>query len=175
MNDVMYVFGGRDQQGHYLNDLAALRISDGQWHIFTVMGLLPSARAGHSLTAIHQQIILAGGAQNTTSPPNVDFGIMYKLDVERCKPRWESPSSTILCMNSSTITFSRVERREPTISNICTSSCSTFSKSTALIHTQTVRIVSNSVLSVLIYLCFLVIQASIKKNDRTQGLFRGPS
>src|SRR5262249_25128067 len=61
VNDTMYVFGGRIQDGTDLGDLAAFRISTRRWYMFQNMGPSPSARSGHSMTTYGKHIIVLAG------------------------------------------------------------------------------------------------------------------
>lgn len=155
VDDVMYIFGGRDQQGHFLNDLAALRLKDCQWRIFTVMGLSPSPRAGHTLTAVRQQLILAGGIQNTEFPPNADLDFMYTLDVKQLQPTWASSSSTIRCLPCLTSgSATLVKRRGSDISEISTSSHSACSITTDITSIRDVRVQVFFLLCADLLICF---------------------
>lgn len=133
VDDVMYVFGGRDQRGHCLDDLAALRIKDRQWRIFTITGPSPLPRAGHTLTAVRQQITLTGGVQNVGYPYNADLEFFYTLDVRKLEPPWESSSSAISRLY-------KAKQIDSEISDIRTSSHSAFSMNTDVTSIRGVRI-----------------------------------
>ena len=60
VDDVMYVFGGRTEEGADLGDLAAFRIGSRRWYTFTKMGPSPSPRSGHSMTTVNKQIVVIG-------------------------------------------------------------------------------------------------------------------
>lgn len=68
----MYVFGGYDAGGFFLNELWSLcafrRTSDGgtaplaaSWELVVPSGTVPAAVQGHSLTAVGQRLVLFGG------------------------------------------------------------------------------------------------------------------
>src|SRR5882757_348069 len=61
VNDVMYIFGGRTEEGTDLGDLAAFRITSKRWYTFQNMGPSPSPRSGHSMTAYRDKIIVLAG------------------------------------------------------------------------------------------------------------------
>lgn len=139
VDDVMYIFGGRDQRGYFLNDLAALRIKDHQWRVFTVTGPSPLPRAGHTLTAVRQQIILTGGVQNVRYPYDADLEFFYTLDVEKLEPHWESSSSTISHFECSKFAWYKAKQNDSDISDIHTSSHSAFSMNTDITSIRDVR------------------------------------
>lgn len=139
VDDVMYVFGGRDQRGRCLDDLAALRMQDCQWRVLTVKGPSPLSRAGHTLTAVRQQITLTGGLQNVGSPHNADLEFIYTLDVRRLEPPWESSSSAIRSLIGSKTPFYKFKQIGSEISDIRTSSHSAFSMNTDITSIRDVR------------------------------------
>ena len=85
VNDVMYIFGGRTQEGDDLGDLAAFRITSRRWYTFQNMGPSPSPRSGHSMTAYDKQIVvLAGEPSSTERDPN-ELSLAYVLDTAKIR------------------------------------------------------------------------------------------
>lgn len=80
VDDVMYVFGGRTEDGSDLGDLAAFRISTRRWYTFQNMGPSPSPRSGHSMTAVGKSVVVLGGEPSSASTTFNDLGILYVLD-----------------------------------------------------------------------------------------------
>lgn len=81
VDDVVYVFGGRDVHGKDLGDLAAFRISNQRWYMFQNMGPSPMAKSGHSLCAAHGKVFVIGGESNLS--PQVqkdDPNVIHILD-----------------------------------------------------------------------------------------------
>lgn len=85
VNDVMYIFGGRTQEGDDLGDLAAFRITSRRWYTFQNMGPAPSPRSGHSMTAFDKQIVvLAGEPSSIQRDPN-ELSLVYLLDTAKIR------------------------------------------------------------------------------------------
>ena len=85
VNDVMYIFGGRTQEGDDLGDLAAFRITSRRWYTFQNMGPAPSPRSGHSMTAYDKQIVvLAGEPSSVQRDPN-ELSLVYLLDTAKIR------------------------------------------------------------------------------------------
>ena len=85
VGDVMYIFGGRTEEGTDLGDLAAFRITSRRWYTFQNMGPSPSPRSGHSMTAYGKQIVvLAGEPSLTSSDPN-ELSLVYILDTVKIR------------------------------------------------------------------------------------------
>ena len=81
IDDVMYIFGGRDVNGKDLGDLAAFRITNQRWYMFQNMGPAPSARSGHAMVAAHGKIFVVGGEANAASAQvRDDPSIVHVLD-----------------------------------------------------------------------------------------------
>ncbi|KAL6410410.1 cell polarity protein tea1p [Ilyonectria robusta] len=85
VDDVMYVFGGRTEEGTDLGDLAAFRISSRRWYTFQNMGPSPSSRSGHSMTTVGKSIVVIGGEPSTASASVNDLGILYVLDTSKIR------------------------------------------------------------------------------------------
>jgi hypothetical protein len=82
VNDVMYIFGGRTDEG---TDLAAFRISSRRWYTFQIMGPWPSPRSGHSITAHGKQIIVLAGEPSSAHGDTAELSIVYMLDTAKIR------------------------------------------------------------------------------------------
>lgn len=86
VDDVVYVFGGRDVHGKDLGDLAAFRISNKRWYMFQNMGPAPMAKSGHSLCAAHGKVFVIGGESNLAPEvPRDDPNVIHILDTGKIK------------------------------------------------------------------------------------------
>jgi Galactose oxidase, central domain len=85
VGDVMYIFGGRTEEGADLGDLAAFRISSRRWYTFQNMGPAPSPRSGHTMTACQQQIIVLGGEPSTPPRDPSELNLVYVLDTSKIR------------------------------------------------------------------------------------------
>ena len=85
VNDVMYIFGGRSEEGTDLGDLAAFRITSRRWYTFQNMGKSPSPRSGHSMTAYNQQIIVLAGEPSSTPADPGELSLVYLLDTAKIR------------------------------------------------------------------------------------------
>ncbi|POR32568.1 Tip elongation aberrant protein 1 [Tolypocladium paradoxum] len=85
VDDVMYVFGGRTEEGSDLGDLAAFRISSRRWYTFQNMGPSPSPRSGHSMTTVGKSIVVLGGEPSSAAAAINDLGILYVLDTTKIR------------------------------------------------------------------------------------------
>lgn len=92
VDDVMYIFGGRTEDGADLGDLAAFRITSRRWYTFQNMGPSPSPRSGHSMTAVGKSVIVLGGEPSSATAAVNDLAIVYCLDTT--KIRYPNDSST---------------------------------------------------------------------------------
>jgi hypothetical protein len=81
----MYIFGGRTEEGTDLGDLAAFRISSRRWYTFQNMGPTPSARSGHSMTAVGKSVIVVGGEPSSATTQVNDLSIVYVLDTTKIR------------------------------------------------------------------------------------------
>ena len=85
VNDVMYIFGGRTEDGTDLGDLAAFKVTSRRWFTFQNMGPAPSPRSGHSMTAFGKQIVVLAG-EPSSAPRNVDeLSMVYVLDTGKIR------------------------------------------------------------------------------------------
>ncbi|KAJ5805479.1 uncharacterized protein N7503_003081 [Penicillium pulvis] len=92
VGDVMYVFGGRTDEGIDLGDLSAFRISSRRWYSFQNMGPAPSPRSGHSMTAFGKQIIVMAGEPSSAPRDANELSMAYILDTS--KIRYPNDSGT---------------------------------------------------------------------------------
>lgn len=85
VDDVMYIFGGRTEEGADLSDLAAFRITSRRWYTFQNMGPSPSGRSGHSMTTVGKSIVVVGGEPSTPTSQVNDLSIVYVLDTTKIR------------------------------------------------------------------------------------------
>ncbi|KXS96273.1 hypothetical protein AC578_3866 [Pseudocercospora eumusae] len=85
VGDVMYIFGGRNEEGNDLGDLAAFRISSRRWYTFQNMGPSPSPRSGHSMTTVGKQIVVLAGEPSSAPRDPVELGLAYFLDTSKIR------------------------------------------------------------------------------------------
>lgn len=85
VGDVMYVFGGRTEEGNDLGDLAAFRISSRRWYTFQNMGPSPSPRSGHSMTASGKHIVVLGGEPSSAPRDASELSLIYFLDTSKIR------------------------------------------------------------------------------------------
>ncbi|KAF2105109.1 hypothetical protein NA57DRAFT_63290 [Rhizodiscina lignyota] len=85
VDDTMYIFGGRVQDGSDLGDLAAFRISSRRWYMFQNMGMSPSARSGHSMTAFGKHIVVLGGEPSSAPHDPKELSLSYVLDTSKIR------------------------------------------------------------------------------------------
>lgn len=85
VNDVMYIFGGRTDEGMDLGDLAAFRISTRRWYSFQNMGPAPSPRSGHSMTAFGKQILVMAGEPSSAPREPTELSLVYILDTAKIR------------------------------------------------------------------------------------------
>lgn len=85
VDDVMYIFGGRTEEGTDLGDLAAFRISSRRWYTFQNMGPSPSPRSGHSMTTVGKSIVTLGGEPSSAATAVSDLGVLYVLDTTKIR------------------------------------------------------------------------------------------
>ena len=93
VNDVMYVFGGRTDEGMDLGDLSAFRISSRRWYSFQNMGPAPSPRSGHSMTAFGKQIIVMAGEPSSAPRDPAELSMAYILDTSKIRYPNDSQSA----------------------------------------------------------------------------------
>lgn len=94
VGDVMYIFGGRTEEGTDLGDLAAFRISSRRWYTFQNMGPSPSPRSGHSMTTVGKQIVVLAGEPSSAPRDPVELGMAYLLDTSKIRYPPDSASQT---------------------------------------------------------------------------------
>lgn len=85
VDDVMYIFGGRTEEGADLGDLAAFRITSRRWYTFQNMGPSPSPRSGHSMTAVGKTIVVVGGEPSSATAAVNDLALVYCLDTTKIR------------------------------------------------------------------------------------------
>ncbi|KAI9808783.1 MAG: hypothetical protein M1825_003936 [Sarcosagium campestre] len=85
VGDVMYIFGGRTEEGTDLGDLAAFRITSRRWYTFQNMGPSPSPRSGHSMTAYGKQIVVLGGEPSSAPRDPAELSMVYVLDTGKIR------------------------------------------------------------------------------------------
>ena len=85
VGDVMYIFGGRTEEGTDLGDLAAFRIGSRRWYTFQNMGPSPSPRSGHSMTTVGKQIVVLAGEPSSAPRDPVELSHAYFLDTSKIK------------------------------------------------------------------------------------------
>jgi Galactose oxidase, central domain len=94
VGDVMYVFGGRTEEGTDLGDLAAFRLSTRRWYTFQNMGPSPSPRSGHSMTAYGKQIIVLAGEPSSAPRDPGELSMVYILDTAKIRyPNDQPPAA----------------------------------------------------------------------------------
>ena len=81
----MYVFGGRSEEGTDLGDLAAFRITSRRWYTFQNMGISPSPRSGHSMTAYGKQIVVLAGEPSSAPEDPGELSLVYILDTAKIR------------------------------------------------------------------------------------------
>ena len=85
VGDVMYIFGGRTEEGTDLGDLAAFRITSRRWYTFQNMGPSPSPRSGHSMTSYGKQIIVLAGEPSSAPRDPGELSLVYVLDTGKIR------------------------------------------------------------------------------------------
>ena len=85
VDDVMYIFGGRSEEGADLGDLAAFRITSRRWYTFQNMGTSPSPRSGHSMTAYGKQIVVLAGEPSSAPMDPGELSLVYVLDTSKIR------------------------------------------------------------------------------------------
>ena len=85
VDDVMYIFGGRTEEGTDLGDLAAFRITSRRWYTFQNMGPSPSPRSGHSMTAFGKQIVVLAGEPSSAARDPSELSMVYVLNTVKIR------------------------------------------------------------------------------------------
>lgn len=91
VNDVMYIFGGRTEEGTDLGDLAAFRIPSKRWYTFQNMGPSPSPRSGHSMTAYRDKIVVLAGEPSSAPRDPSELSMVYVLDTAKIRYPNDAP------------------------------------------------------------------------------------
>lgn len=125
VNDTMYIFGGRIQDGTDLGDLAAFRISSRRWYMFQNMGMSPSPRSGHSMTAVGSHIVVLAGEPSSAPRDPTELSWSYVLDTKKIRyPPSESMPQGALPLRK----FSNDQSRIPQKSNNPTANPQNYSR-----------------------------------------------
>lgn len=85
VGDVMYIFGGRTEEGNDLGDLAAFKIPSRRWFTFQNMGPSPSPRSGHSMTAVGKSIYVVAGEPSSAPRDAAELSLIYCLDTAKIR------------------------------------------------------------------------------------------
>ncbi|CEP17636.1 hypothetical protein [Parasitella parasitica] len=88
-DDVIYIIGGKSENGIELNDLCAFKIKSRRWFRFQNMGPSPSPRHALTMTAVNHRLIVLGG-DNETSKMD-DSSLIYILDSSKIKYPIDTP------------------------------------------------------------------------------------
>ncbi|CAI2168279.1 5442_t:CDS:10 [Funneliformis geosporum] len=107
IEDVMYIFGGKGQDGLDLSDLGALKLSNQRWYMFSKMGIPPSPRRFHAMTASREKVLIFGGDCLQISKPDED-GTINILDTSKIK----YPTSPSNSTKSSQITTQKSQQAQ---------------------------------------------------------------
>ena len=94
VGDVMYIFGGRTEEGTDLGDLAAFKITSRRWYTFQNMGPSPSPRSGHSMTTVGKSVVVLAGEPSSAPRDPVELGMAYLLDTSKIRYPPDSASQT---------------------------------------------------------------------------------
>ena len=94
VDDVMYIFGGRTEEGTDLGDLAAFKIGSRRWYTFQNMGPSPSPRSGHSMTAVGKTIVVVGGEPSSPATAMNDLALVYCLDTTKIRYPNDAPAGS---------------------------------------------------------------------------------
>ncbi|KAG2173686.1 hypothetical protein INT43_005106 [Umbelopsis isabellina] len=88
VDDVLYIFGGRAGDGQLLGDLRVFNNftskQDKRWYMFQNMGPSPSPRAGHTMTAVKDKVLVLGG-EPANGIKSEDASMIYILDTNKIK------------------------------------------------------------------------------------------
>lgn len=88
VDGVMYIHGGRLEDGTDLGDLAAFRIESSRWYYFQNMGPSPSPRSGHGMSAYGKKVLLFGGEPSSAlslSESAEDLELVFVLDTTKIR------------------------------------------------------------------------------------------
>ncbi|KAM3580775.1 hypothetical protein VKS41_006834 [Umbelopsis sp. WA50703] len=84
VDEVLYIFGGRAADGQLLGDLCAFKFSNRRWYMFQNMGPAPTPRAGHTMTALKDKVMVLGG-EPANGIKSEDASMIYVLDTSKIK------------------------------------------------------------------------------------------
>ncbi|KAF1803775.1 hypothetical protein FB192DRAFT_1277691 [Mucor lusitanicus] len=87
--DVIYIIGGKGENGVELNDLCAYKIKSRRWFRFQNMGPSPSPRHGLTMTAVSHRLIVLGGDNETAKME--DASSIFILDSTKIKYPTDTP------------------------------------------------------------------------------------
>ncbi|AEO65685.1 uncharacterized protein THITE_2112908 [Thermothielavioides terrestris NRRL 8126] len=113
VDDVMYIFGGRNEEGADLGDLAAFRITSHRWYTFQNMGPSPSPRSGHSMTTVGKTIVVVGGEPSSAATAVNDLALVYCLDTTKIRYPNDSGANAPRVRRPSDVTAQNVGRSTP--------------------------------------------------------------
>ncbi|KAH8168652.1 gti1/Pac2 family protein [Sarocladium implicatum] len=85
VDDVMYGFGGRTEEGADLGDLVAFRIPSRRWYTFQNMGPAPSPRSGLGMTIAGKSIFVMGGEPSSAGTDKTDLSLVHVLDTKKIR------------------------------------------------------------------------------------------
>lgn len=85
VDNVMYTFGGRTEEGKDLGDVAGFRIPTRRWYTFQNMGPSPSPRSGHGMTAYENRIVVLGGEPSSAPRNEIELSEVYILDTSKIR------------------------------------------------------------------------------------------
>ncbi|KAI8091536.1 hypothetical protein BDF21DRAFT_376285 [Thamnidium elegans] len=83
VDDVIYIIGGKGENGVELNDLCAYKIRHRRWFRFQNMGPSPSPRHGLTMTAVRDKLYVLGGDNETARLDDSSF--IFILDSTKIK------------------------------------------------------------------------------------------
>ncbi|KAI9267679.1 hypothetical protein EDC94DRAFT_515047 [Helicostylum pulchrum] len=83
IDDVIYIIGGKGENGVELNDLCAYKIRHRRWFRFQNMGPSPSPRHGLTMTAVRDKLYVLGGDNETARLDDSSF--IFILDSTKIK------------------------------------------------------------------------------------------
>ena len=87
----MYIFGGREESGNDLGDLAAFDLTTYRWYTFQNTGPSPSPRSGHSMSCQLNKIYLIGGESSSGATDIEELSMIYTLDTSKIRYPKDDP------------------------------------------------------------------------------------
>ncbi|KAI8977696.1 hypothetical protein BDF20DRAFT_581865 [Mycotypha africana] len=88
-DDVIYIIGGKAENGVELNDLCAYKIRSRRWFKFQNMGPSPSPRFGLTMTSVNNRLFVIGGDNENAKME--DASLIYILDCLKIKYPADTP------------------------------------------------------------------------------------